>query len=173
MTVSWNGSADWRMKVKCCIWDLGIGMKDKTIRWWIWNEGFGIWNVVYGMIYFGLGIMDLGFWIRKLGLGLVLWDSEFWIRDVEYGVRYLPVVWWIWDMGSEIRNDVSLDLGFGMWNLEWGLGMMDFFSFECGMWDFGFGMRYSGWRMKDYAVMWWIWDTGVEIWNLGFWIRVV
>ena len=42
--------------------------------------------MVYGMIYFGLGIMDLGFWIRNLGLGLGHWDSGFGIRDVEFGV---------------------------------------------------------------------------------------
>ena len=112
------------------IWDLAVGT---------WVVGFGLWGLGWGIWDDGWRNMQLsdGFGILDLGCGILVWDLRLWMIYLWLGFGTCYLGFGTWD-------EWFMDLGLG----AWGLGFR-----VC---DLEFMVRDLGWRMTDYAVMWWI-----------------
>ena len=156
------------------VWNVEFGVRDLAVIWWIWDFGCGIlqFSNIFGILDLGCGIWQLcngdGIWDLAVGR----WVVGFRISDLGWRMKEYGVKWWIffrldlgcgistWDLGLWM---LYLWLGFQTWYLGFGTWDEWFMDLGLGAWGLGFRVcdlefmvRDLGWRMTDYAVMWWI-----------------
>jgi hypothetical protein len=92
------------------LWVIGYWVLDAlraigrfAIGYWIWDMGYGQWDMGYWIWVMGYRLLAMGDWQWDIGdwrwvIGYGLWAMGYWILDMGYGL--LAIGYWLWDMGD-------------------------------------------------------------------------